>query len=243
MKKIAAQAVDTAQNAFSAHRSGWAAALLWACAAGLTGCALPLPDKPAHPATYDFGPAATPAARAARADATPPASAIALPPITAPAALDTQAVLYRLAYAGHAQQLRPYAQARWSMTPADLFSQRLHAALAATRPVVPTGEGLAPVELRVHLDEFSQVFDAPGQSHARLRLRATAIAPQAAQRLLGQRSFSVQRPAATADAPGGARALAEASDAAIAELTGWLAQLQLPATAAPSAAAPATPSR
>ncbi|RRD58272.1 hypothetical protein EII20_03360 [Comamonadaceae bacterium OH2545_COT-014] len=240
MKKIAAQAVDTAQNAFSAHRSGWAAALLWACAAGLTGCALPLPDKPARPATYDFGPATAPTTPT---DTAPQASAIALPPVTAPAVLDTQAVLYRLAYAGHAQQLRPYAQARWSMTPADLFSQRLHAALAAIRPVVPTGEGLAPVELRVHLDEFSQVFDAPGQSHARLRLRATAIAPQAAQRLLGQRSFSVQRPAATADAPGGARALAEASDAAIAELTGWLAQLQLPATAAPSAAAPATPSR
>lgn len=231
MKKIANQAVDTARNAFLAHRPGWAAALLWAGAAALTGCALPLPDKPARPAVYDFGPA--PAA-AGHTDTAPPAGAIALPPVTAPAALDGQAVLYRLAYADDAQQLRPYAQARWSMPPAELLSQRLHAALAATRPVVPAGEGLAAVELRLHLDEFSQVFDAPGQSHALLRLRATALAPRAAQRLLGQRSFSVQRPAATADAPGGARALAEASDAAIAELSGWLAQL-------PAAERPSTP--
>jgi cholesterol transport system auxiliary component len=60
-----------------------------------------------------------------------------------------------------------------------------------------------------------------------VRLRATAIqAAATGDRLLGQRVLVAQRPAATADAPGGVRALTEATDAAIDELAQWLTQLR-----------------
>ncbi len=44
------------------------------------------------------------------------------------------------------------------------------------------------------------------------------------ERLVGQRALVIQRPAPTADAPGGAKALAAATDAAAEELSAWLEQ-------------------
>ncbi|MFT4193777.1 ABC-type transport auxiliary lipoprotein family protein, partial [Ottowia sp.] len=166
----------------------------------LAGCSLPLPDKPVRPQPYDLGPA-LPAA----ADAQPTGPALALEPVVAPAAIDGTQILYRLAYAGGGQQPRPYAQARWTMAPPQLVTQRLREALSARRPVVEAGTGLAPLELRAELDEFTHVFGAPDASEGVVRLRVTATAPAArAGRLLGQRTFTVRQPAATADAPGGA---------------------------------------
>ena len=47
----------------------------------------------------------------------------------------------------------------------------------------------------------------------------------AGERLVGQRSIVVQRPASSADAPGGVRALTEATEAAIEEIDEWLQQM------------------
>jgi len=81
--------------------------------------------------------------------------------------------------------------------------------------------------LRIELEEFSHVFETPAQSHGAVRLRATLLQNTAAgERLLGQRSISVQRPAPTPDAPGGVRALSLASDAAAAEIASWLQQVR-----------------
>jgi cholesterol transport system auxiliary component len=185
----------------------------------LGGCALP--EKPLRPAVYDFGPGLTSATSDRPAAGVP---ALALAEVEAPAALDSTAVLYRLAYAD-ARQLRPYAQARWSMTPAQLLRQRLREALAQQRPVLNAGEGGASTLLRVELEEFSQLFEAPERSVGLLRLRATLLSVgPTGERLLAQRSVVVQRPATAADAAGGVRALAQASDAATAELVQWLQQ-------------------
>ena len=82
----------------------WVLAL---AAALLAACSTLLPDKPARPASYDLGlPAATTASGAA---SQPP---LALPAVTAPAALDGPAMLYRLAYKNEADQPHPYARAR-----------------------------------------------------------------------------------------------------------------------------------
>ena len=83
-----------------------------------------------------------------------------------------------------------------------------------------------PDILRIDLEEFSQVFNSPTDSVGLLRLRATLVEPTAAgEQLLGQRIFTVQKPAASADAAGGTRALAEATEQAAQELAQWLEQL------------------
>jgi cholesterol transport system auxiliary component len=194
----------------------------------LVGCGI-APERPVRATLYDFGVAAQ------VADVSAPAGALApvvMPDIEAAGVLDGSAVLYRLAYTD-ANQLRPYAQSRWSAPPPQLVRQRLREQLGRERPVLNAGEsaalsregGVAPRVLRIELEEFSHVFDTPAQSHGLLRLRATLFDSRVeGERLLGQRAVVVRRPAASADAPGGVRALAAATDAAAAELSQWLRQ-------------------
>jgi cholesterol transport system auxiliary component len=198
----------------------------------VAGCSVV--DKPTRPTMYDFGPGALstqPAATAAPLAALP---TLAIADIaTAGGALDNQAVLYRLGYTD-AQQLRPYSQARWSMPPAQLVRQRLRERLSERRVVLNAREGVAlnrsqnanlPM-LRLELEEFSQLFSAPDASVGLVRLHATLVeVTPAGERLIAQRNLVVQRPATSADAPGGVRALTAATDAAIEALDQWLQQL------------------
>ena len=205
----------------------------------LTACTgLPAPAQ--RPLMYDFGPAAPAAApSAAPAIAQAPASAPgAAPTLPALALAEVQAggltdgssaVLYRLAYA-NAQQLRPYTLARWSQPPAQLVQQRLRAELGRHRALLDANDAAAlsdprPAVLRVELEEFSQVFQTPSDSVGLLRLRATLVEPRPqGVKLLGQRVFSIERPARSPDAAGGTQALAEATQQAAQELDAWLRQ-------------------
>jgi cholesterol transport system auxiliary component len=188
----------------------------------IAGCALPSP--PARPAVYDFGPGRLSTAPAVRMAHRPP---LAVADIDTNPALDSTAVLYRLAY-DDAQQLQPYALARWSMTPAQLVGQRLREQLAQGRALLNPGEGglvgaAAPPTLRIELEEFSQLFETPNKSVGLLRLRATLVQPgPTGEKLVAQRNVIVQRPAPSADAPGGVRALTEATDAAVQKIDQWL---------------------
>ncbi|WP_436287154.1 ABC-type transport auxiliary lipoprotein family protein [Variovorax paradoxus] len=206
-----------------------------AACAGLTlllaGCSA-LPDKPARATLYDFGPG--PAAPAPAAN--PPAAALptlALAEIESNTRLDSTQILYRLGYAD-ANELRPYGQSRWSLAPAQLLRQRLREALAERRTVlgpeesatIARAEGKVPDTLRISLDEFSHYFESASSSAGLVRLRATLIrGTTGGDRVLGQRSFTVRRPAPSADAPGGVKALAAATDAAVAEVVQWVDQL------------------
>jgi cholesterol transport system auxiliary component len=173
-----------------------------------------------RPAVYDFGPGALTAPATTRSALAP----IVLQEVEAPPALDSTAVLYRLAYSD-ARQLRPYAQARWSMPPAQLVRQRLRESLSLKRAVVNPGESMVALTLRVELQEFSQIFDTTQASSGLVRLRATLTeAKGGADRLVAQQVFVAQRPAASADAPGGVRALMAATDAAVEEIGTWLEQ-------------------
>lgn len=190
----------------------------------LTGCALPGKRLPAT--VYDFGPGAVRSQPARMA----PLPALAIADVQASPALDGTAVLYRLAYSD-AQQLKPYAQARWSMTPAQLVRQRLREHLGLRRALLSPGDGgpagtSTPPTLRLDLEEFSQLFETPTTSVGLLRLRATVVQPGPdGEQLVAQRSVIVQQPAPTADASGGVRALTAATDVAMGELEQWLAQL------------------
>lgn len=218
MKNIAMTTVFTrASGRFGLKMSSLP--VLWALlgTVALTGCSTFAPPPP-RATIYDFGPPPTVSATALASAGT----ALALGDVDAPSALDNLAVLYRLGYAD-AQQPRPYAQARWSMAPAQLVRQRLRDQLSQTRPVLNPGEATAQRTLRVELEEFSQWFDSPTASSGRVRLRATLLeTTSSGEKLLAQRNIATQRPAPSADAAGGVRALTAASDAAIAELDQWL---------------------
>jgi len=189
-------------------------------ALALAGCALPLPDKPPRTEPYDLGP--PPAAGAAAT----PGAPLALAPIEASPALDSQAMVYRLLYAGAGQQPRPYAQARWSMPPPQLLALRLRQQLSQQRVVLSPAEGPASLVLRVELEEFTQVFETPERSVGLVRLRATLLETAGGrERLVAQRRFTAQKPAPSPDASGGVRALTAATDAAVEAIAQWLQQI------------------
>lgn len=193
-----------------------------------------MPTPPPRAVQYDFGPGAL---VAPAGEVRTPRAPVALTEIEAAGRADTSsAVLYRLAYSD-ARQLRPYQSARWSQPPTQLLQQALRARLGERRAVLRADDaqgavraggssGSLPDILRVDLEEFSQVFSSPTESVGLLRLRATLVEPTAAgEKLLGQRVFTVQKPAATADAAGGTHALAEAADQATQDIAQWLEQL------------------
>lgn len=184
----------------------------------MTGCSIQRSEGVAK--VYDFGPASIQASATTKQASL--ATVVVFDPQASPA-LEGNAVLYRLAYAD-AQQLKPYALTRWSMPPAQLIGQRLRQQLGVQRAVVAPGEAAAQLNLRLVLEEFSQIFDSPADSHGLLRLRATLTQRNAGgETLLAQHSFVVQQPAPTPDAQGAVRALTAANDQAIEQVAAWLA--------------------
>jgi cholesterol transport system auxiliary component len=203
------------------HPSAAAAVLAGTLIVGalLGGCAAPA----SRVVVYDFGPGATqpvPANRMA------PLQPLLLADVQAAAALDSNALLYRLAYAD-ARQLRPYAQARWSMPPAQLLRQRLRELLGQRRSVLSATDPVPPgtLVLRLELEEFSHLFSTAQASAGLLRVRATLGRSGTPAKLLAQTSFVQQQPSASADAAGGALALAQATDALQPQLEAWLQQV------------------
>jgi cholesterol transport system auxiliary component len=189
-------------------------------AVALAGCATP--QAPVAKAVYDFGPVQSSGVSSASAavKAAPGPVALALAEVDASAALDGLNVVYRLAYAD-AQQLRPYALARWSMPPAQLLRTRLRDALSARGPVLGAADGATPWLLKVELDEFSQQFDTPASSSGAVRLHASLFK---ANQLVAQRSVQAKAPAASQDAAGGVRAITAATDDAVAQLAAWVTE-------------------
>lgn len=198
----------------------------------LTACALP--KQTVRPVVYDFGPGS-------RIAAPPPAlttlTPLVLDEVVASPALDNTAVQYRLTYIDE-QQLRPYAQARWSMMPSQLVRQRLREHLGLRRRLLDPGDHSAfdgsrrlapapPLTLRLEIEEFSQLFEAPDKSVGLLRLLATVIQTSATgEKRIAQRRVVVQQPAPSADAPGGVHAMAAATNAAVREIDEWLRELE-----------------
>lgn len=177
--------------------------------------------KSTPPALYDLGPLYV---------AGTPSEQLNLPSISvaetqAQSWLNSQAMYFRLAYAND-QQPRPYAGSRWTMAPTLLFSQRLKSRLAQAGGVVLSASDGAlniPV-LRLEADDFTQTFSSADASAAQVVVRASVFNGRT---LLAQKTFSRQAPAPSADAAGGVKAFALASDAMIADMMAWLAQLPL----------------
>ena len=179
------------------------------------GCSLAPPPGPAI-TNYDFGP--PPEGRPAAGLR----HALLVHDVSAPAWLDSPFIYYRLAYQD-ATRPQAYADSRWVGSPAELFTNRLRRQLAASGSgiIQPGDDARVQYALRVDLEEFVQVFEAPGKSKAVVRFRASVLGKRS---LAAQRNFIVERPAKTPDAEGGVRALIGASDEAVEQLVGWTAQ-------------------
>lgn len=186
------------------------------CCLLLAACSTP--QAPVSKAVYDFGPMlALPTNNlAAKLPIAPP---ISLSEFDSGAGLDSTALLYRLGYAD-AQQLRPYAQARWSVPPSQLVWARLRDALAVHGPVLGPAP-MTPWVLKIELEEFSQLFVGPEASLGMIRLRATLFQ---ADRLVAQTNVLVRANAPSPDAAGGVKALTAAADDAVAQIVRWTRQ-------------------
>ena len=196
------------------------------------GCSAP--NQAARPTAFDFGPGPL---SAVPAEVDPRLPAVIIDVVLSNPALERTDMVYRLAYVDP-HQFRPYAQARWSISPALLIRERLRGYLGQHRTLLSAGElessgtgtvasdRPAPWKLHVELEEFSQLFSAPQTSVGLLRLRATVTRSMSggAQRV-EQRHLIIQRPAPSADAAGGVRAMIVATDAAAQELDNWLREI------------------
>lgn len=180
----------------------------------LAGCAS---EKPQSNTTFDFGPAV------AAAPAAPAGTAVVVTDVTGSAALDSERMSYRLNYA-NPQQARAYSNSRWSATPLQLVTQRLKTRIAqsGTKVLNATDASDGVAILRTEVDEFTHSFDNPAQSSGQLILRASLFQ---GHKLIDQKTFSRKSSATSADAAGGARALAAATDAVAADIVAWLATL------------------
>ena len=185
----------------------------------LAGCAS---NKTQENTTYDFGPAVVTAATPIQQAAAPAAMpALVVMDFTGPSALENERMVYRLAYAD-ALQARTYAHSRWAGEPLQMLTQRIKARLAQSgMKVLSATDATTGVPLlRVEVDDFVHSFSGVSQSEGQLTLRASLFNDH---QLLDQRTFSRTTPAPSADAPGGARALAASTDAVAADILAWLA--------------------
>jgi cholesterol transport system auxiliary component len=139
-------------------------------------------------AVYDLGPPGE-----------PPGARRSVPialDVQAPLWLDSENILYRLAYQEPAR-LREYTLARWAGPVPQLLRQGLQKKL----DFVALGQLPAPCLLRVELQEFTQVFAAPDNSKAVLQARLYWLDARRAP--LASRDISLEVAAPTADARGG----------------------------------------
>lgn len=172
----------------------------------------------AVPTAYDLGPQP---AYTKSAQTIP--GALLIPAVKSPAWLDEAEIMYRLLYED-TQRPQAYALSRWVTDPASLITDRLRSRFAAVSGgvVTPGYSAQSDYTLQVDLEDFSQRFDAPGQSRGLLRARVTLLGSHD-RKVLAQRVFDLERPASP-NAPGAVKALTEATDAFLEELVNWTTQ-------------------
>lgn len=139
--------------------------------------------------------------------------------VHAPEWMSENLMYYRLNYIND-QQVRFYTESSWNTIPSRLFKNRLDTYLASAGSTVTGYRTTSPtLTLRVYIEDFGQHFTSPSDSIGHVSLRASLFK---GKDLIAQKSFTRDVPATTADAPGGVRAMAQATDAVIADILNWM---------------------
>jgi cholesterol transport system auxiliary component len=191
------------------------------CALALGGCA----SNKGQPTTqFDFGPPTSGAVQPAPAAAGAP-SAVVVMDVTGSSALDNERMFYRLSYAD-ALQARAYANSRWTANPLQMMTQRLKTRIAqsGTKVLSETDAAAGVPLLRIDVDDFIHNFSGVTQSEGVVAVRVSLFQGHV---LVDQKSIARTSPAPSADAAGGARALAASTDAVAADIVAWLGTLNL----------------
>jgi cholesterol transport system auxiliary component len=178
----------------------------------MQGCA----TSPTPVNYYDFGVLPKSAGQAVSCDL----PSIHFSTISAPEALQSNLMLYRLLYVDD-QQSHAYANHRWSMTPGALVALRIKMQFAENQ-VRLIDVGMAdPNDWRLHVDliDFNQYFSDSRRSYAQLQMHVALLR---ANKLIAQTMLTQQEEADQPTAPAGARAMRIATDLLITDLTSWL---------------------
>jgi cholesterol transport system auxiliary component len=161
-----------------------------------------------------------------------PAGALAanliIPDVTQPSWIRTRDIFYRLDYEASDRPQR-YVLNQWVAPPGEMVTLRLRQVVQSANRgfTVSAPNGVAGDVLQTNIDEFTQSFSTPKDSHCIVRLRATLWRTDG---LIGaQRVFELQMPAPTPDASGAARCLAAVVDRESDEIVEWLAGALTPA--------------
>lgn len=147
--------------------------------------------------------------------------------VEAPQWLQRRSLLYRLVYRNE-QQLQPYASSSWVAPPPELLSMRLRQFFAGGKVSAPEDRTRADYLLRVEMEAFEQQFKSPSSSSALVRAKATLV-NTLERRVHAQKTFALEEPAPSADAAGGAAALANASNMLSRQIHEWTASELPPA--------------
>jgi cholesterol transport system auxiliary component len=215
----------TLQRTFRAHlypRLSGSLAAIAAASLLLAGCA----SQKGEPTTsFDFGPAVVQAMPAAPSPQAGAPVAIVVADVTGSGAFDNERMFYRLSYAD-ALQARTYANSRWTANPLQMMSQRFRTriAQAGVKALSETDASSGLPILRIEVDEFMHDFSSATSSTGRVAVRASILQGHT---LVDQRSFMRATAAGSADAAGGARALAASTDAVAADIVTGLGGLNL----------------
>jgi cholesterol transport system auxiliary component len=188
----------------------------------MAGCA----SQKGEPTTqFDFGPAVPVPTLQTTAVSTSALGAIVVTDVTGSSALDSERMFYRLSYADPLQA-RSYANSRWTANPLQMMTQRLKTRIgqSGAKVLSETDASNGIPILRIDVDEFIHNFSGAAQSEGQVALRASVFKGHV---LVDQRSFARTTAAGTADAAGGARALAASTDAIAADIVTWLGSLNL----------------
>jgi cholesterol transport system auxiliary component len=130
-------------------------------------------------------------------------------------------VLYRLDYTASSHP-QAYALSQWVAPPGELMTLRLRERIAAANAgftLTRATRGAREFRLEATLDRFIQVFSSPTLSHCTVTL--TVILARG-PKVIGQRTFTAEEAAPTADAPGAVRGLVQATDSNIEQILRWI---------------------
>ena len=148
---------------------------------------------------------------------TSPGFPVAAVSVQASSWLNSQAQLYRLAYADDLRR-HSYAESRWAAPPAELIERLLQQHIVYGQ-MDHAGRGC---RLQLVLDELEQRFDTPDTSKSVLEVRASLLPPHG-DAIVSRRDFRIEEPAMSADARGGVRAARIAVQTLAHNLSQWLA--------------------